>query len=250
MGPGRMIRQSFFTSADLTDRPAWARLLFAGMFTFASPEGLVRHDLRFYRNTVLSGLRIGHARVEHELSIFEHRLMIESCTVNSVRYYRVTNFFNHQRLRSQKIGREDEEKGKEDEEKGRERKDGCSEPAKRRSSPPPIEVPSDLKDLPLYAADVKLCNGWAELSPAWGQAFPGIDVVAEVRKAHAWEVANPARRKVNRPRFLAGWLARAQDSKHAPAGGSTIFERKMNPEILASIERNKLREEGKLVDPE
>lgn len=88
-----------------------------------------------------------------------------------------------------------------------------SEPSPARSSP----VPPDLEGLPLYAEDEKLCRRWAELLPAWRKAYPGIDILAEVRKAHAWEVSNPSRRKTDRPAYLRRWLAREQDK--APARG-------------------------------
>lgn len=47
----------------------------------------------------------------------------------------------------------------------------------------------------------------------WQEAFPGIDVLVEVRKAHAWLEANPTRRKTHRgcPAFLVRWLGREQD---------------------------------------
>lgn len=73
-------------------------------------------------------------------------------------------------------------------------------------------VPEDLKELGLYAEDAKLCERWALLLPAWRVSYPGVNIMSEVRKAHAWEVSNPTRKKVNRARFLNNWLARAQDS--------------------------------------
>lgn len=73
-------------------------------------------------------------------------------------------------------------------------------------------VPEDLRGLALYSEDARLCGRWDELKTAWTTAYPGVDVLAEVRKAHAWETANPSRRKVQRARFLSGWLSRAQDA--------------------------------------
>lgn len=47
----------------------------------------------------------------------------------------------------------------------------------------------------------------------WQQAFPGLDVLAECRKALAWINANTGRRKTVRgmPKFLVAWLTRATD---------------------------------------
>ncbi len=46
------------------------------------------------------------------------------------------------------------------------------------------------------------------------EAFPGVDVLAECRKARLWCESNPAKRKTARgmPRFLQGWLERAQNA--------------------------------------
>ena len=76
--------------------------------------------------------------------------------------------------------------------------------------------PDELKSLPLYASDVKLCQKWNELLPSWKSAYPRVDIMAEVRKAHAWELANPSLRKRNRSRFLNSWLQREQDKPLQP----------------------------------
>lgn len=73
-------------------------------------------------------------------------------------------------------------------------------------------IPTELAGLPLYEADKKLCSKLPELLPTWKIAYPGIDILAEIRKAHAWEMGNPENRKVNRSRFLTNWLNRAQDN--------------------------------------
>jgi len=72
------------------------------------------------------------------------------------------------------------------------------------------KVPAELEPLELYRADLKLCNRWPSLLHSWRQAYKDVDILAEVTKAHAWELANPARRKKNRARFLTGWLSRTQ----------------------------------------
>jgi phage replication O-like protein O len=78
------------------------------------------------------------------------------------------------------------------------------------TTPPAGGVPAELCGLALYEADGKLCRAWGELLGAWKVAFPRLDVLAEVRKAHAWESANPARRKTDRRRFLNTWLGNAE----------------------------------------
>jgi len=126
----------------------------------------------------------------------------------------VTPHVTHRGLEAKRLrGPEEQEK------KGTARSDG--KPSLR------ADVPPELADLELYAEDQKLCDRWATLLPVWVKAYPGVDVVAEVRKANAWEVANPEKRKVNRPRFLTNWLSRAQDRpkfQPAPAVEKSQYE--------------------------
>ena len=86
-----------------------------------------------------------------------------------------------------------------------------------------VIVPEELKGLTLYETNERLLKLWPELVGAWKNAFPGIDIVAEVKAAHAWEVANPKRRKVDKARFLQNWMARTQDKY-----GGRIFGGKSN----------------------
>ena len=50
-----------------------------------------------------------------------------------------------------------------------------------------------------------------ELLETWKLAYPALDVEREIRKAHAWILANPKNRKSNWHRFLVNWLSKAQD---------------------------------------
>ena len=87
------------------------------------------------------------------------------------------------------------------------------EAEEERTSPEPAETPPLLAGLALYADDSRLIKQWPELYEALKQANPGVNVDAEVVKAHAWEVANPTKRKRNRGRFLHSWCARSQDQQ-------------------------------------
>ena len=105
------------------------------------------------------------------------------------------------------------------------------------------EIPSELKGLTLYEANEKLCKRWPELYPCWLVSYPGVDVMAEVRKAHAWEMANSLRRKVDKCRFLNLWLSKAQDapSRIAGNGPRNDFQPKygaiQQPRRAAALER-------------
>jgi hypothetical protein len=68
----------------------------------------------------------------------------------------------------------------------------------------------------------------------WIEAYPSVDVEAEIRRANCWMDANPRRRKTTRGgmRFMVNWLSRAQDS---PRGRSRTVDRQKNNLDAASM---------------
>lgn len=79
---------------------------------------------------------------------------------------------------------------------------------------------------------------WALTDPFVAQmreAFPTLDVMAEMRKAKAWILANESKRKTaaGMPRFLNSWLGRAQDR----GGGFIAGPRNASSEIEARSRR-------------
>lgn len=54
----------------------------------------------------------------------------------------------------------------------------------------------------------------------WEQTYPAVNVEGELRKARAWCLANPSKRKTHRgmSKFLNGWLSRANEK----GGGSVV----------------------------
>lgn len=92
-------------------------------------------------------------------------------------------------------------------------------------------VPKELADLELYAKDRRLCLRWERLYVSWKTAFPGLDILHEIRAAHSWEVSNPQRAKRDRPRFLQNWLSRQSDRPKVPwVKGGTRIEPEWQPE--------------------
>jgi hypothetical protein len=45
----------------------------------------------------------------------------------------------------------------------------------------------------------------------WCEAYPAVDVRAEIYRAAQWMLANPAKRKKNYRKFLTGWFGRSQE---------------------------------------
>ena len=91
----------------------------------------------------------------------------------------------------------------------------CSEPAGPASEPPVMVFPcvgTGPKEWPLAAAKLAEYEG----------SFPGLDVLAECRKARQWCLDNPKKRKTHAgmPKFLGGWLGKANDRpRDAPPAG-------------------------------
>jgi hypothetical protein len=56
--------------------------------------------------------------------------------------------------------------------------------------------------------DVPDPDGFAR---AQAEANPGVDLLAQAKRARAWEIANPEKRKHRHARFLSNWFARQQD---------------------------------------
>jgi hypothetical protein len=110
-GPGRMLRQSFFTSADLTDQPFWFQLFFAGLFAFADDQGNIRHNLGFFRGTLLCSNGARRApkkeRIMWALGLLEYRRCLSAVPPRSapgtsvgslevISHWHITNFDSHQ----------------------------------------------------------------------------------------------------------------------------------------------------------
>jgi hypothetical protein len=56
-----------------------------------------------------------------------------------------------------------------------------------------------------------------ETQHAWSEAYPEADwICGEVRKAIAWETANPSRRKKNFGKFMTNWLNSGWDKRRLP----------------------------------
>lgn len=94
------------------------------------------------------------------------------------------------------------------------------------SSEPHAASEPERADVALWFPVVGQVNGnrWPLRKPQiaeWAQAYPGLDILGECRKALSWINANPGRRKTVRgmPKFLNGWLGRTVDRRGAT--GST-----------------------------
>jgi hypothetical protein len=84
-----------------------------------------------------------------------------------------------------------------------------------------------IKSLDLYAVDPKLNRvdkrgriAVVELYRTFRAMYPAVDVVAQFKEAHTWEVTHPNRQKKNRAAFFHRWMKKEQADggvfKHGP----------------------------------
>lgn len=218
----RTVKPEFWESEDTSSLGVMAALTYVGMWNYADDEGRGKAGTA-YLHTRLHWNRPGATVKTTQEAIdelVERKFIVLYTGEDGHPYYHVPTLLKHQ-----VINRPTESKlpppnthgvltesslleGKGKEGKGKD----SAEPAGAPDSAPPVE----LSGLALYETDWKLCKRWTELLKGWKSAFPGVNVLGEVRKAHAWEVANPTRVKKDRPRFLYTWLSRAQDQARGP----------------------------------
>lgn len=75
-----------------------------------------------------------------------------------------------------------------------------------------VEAPDEILEyFPEWANDNGLCKSWHKLIEQWTSAFPAVNVMIELQRAYAWEIANPKNKKTRHARFLNMWMSRAQD---------------------------------------
>ena len=102
-----------------------------------------------------------------------------------------------------------------------------------------VEVWSDRK-----LGKLDTLDAWASRQQ---DACPGLDLVAEAKRAAAWEDSNPGKRKRDIRRFLGSWFGRQQDRGPGKAGGNRPPWERTLEDVKAEVEAN-LRAKG--IDPD
>lgn len=111
-------------------------------------------------------------------------------------------------------------KGREKEKEGKGKGDSCSEPPLATAEPPILSFPvvgdKQVKEWHLTAS--KLAE--------YRESFPGVDPLAECRKARQWCIDHPTKRKTfgGMPGFLSRWLTKAQDSSGGRGVGASVTD--------------------------
>jgi len=102
----------------------------------------------------------------------------------------------------------------------------CAERLSASTPEPPEDIPEEppVEFIPLPGVQGEFPVSQV-LADELQRAFPGVNIRAELAKARAWCVTNPTKRKTAKgvPRFLNGWMERAQNSgRSSPGGGAYV----------------------------
>jgi hypothetical protein len=128
---------------------------------------------------------------------------------------------------------------------------------------PTVQVDGKDHALPAEVAELVFpCQGkvkeWRVPSDFYATlrtCYPAVDVAGELRKAFAWIVANPGRRKTasGMPRFLTSWLNKCVDHAHVRSppgrwGANPVEEKNLAATAvwLESVRQRKGGDNGKL----
>jgi hypothetical protein len=116
----------------------------------------------------------------------------------------------------------------------------------KAEEPPPQKAPSspaspEVFRLPCLGPETSRAITQDEVD-SWREAYPGVDVMAELRKMKVWLEANRAKRKTHRgiPAFAVKWLGKAQDSpkKYAPVSQyRTVTEQELENERRSRMQQ-------------
>jgi hypothetical protein len=245
----RTIKPEFFNHEELFDLEAETklplRIAFAGLWTVCDREGRFKWRPRSIKAQVLPYDDVDFSRV---LDALTTRGFVVKYASNGVEYGHVPGFGRHQVVNNREAAsvlpkppetpqntgnprvpdacgtREPREghagavegNGKEVEGNGKE--GDSTEPEIPATVPVFDPTACQFPEFPA-SGDVKTWEATAKQLAAWQEAYPGVDVAAEHRRAHAWIMANLTKRKTTTgyPKFLNSWMGRVQDR----GGGGT-----------------------------
>lgn len=218
----RTIKPEFFTSSDIVSLTPLARLFYVSLWCESDREGRLSWNLRTFKLRYFPGDDCSISDLADELVSAGLVIPYE---VDGKPYAEIPTFSEHQVINNRESQsvipprafdasgtRESgvSGEGKEGREgKGKERKEGNG--ASGDAIDGEILIPlNNGSEHRVTLADI------AE----YEMAYPRIDVVAELRKARAWSIANPAQRKTPRgaSKFVNGWLSRANEK----GGGNVV----------------------------
>jgi hypothetical protein len=218
MARSRWLKASFFTSEQVAGCSPMARLTFAGLWCLADRAGKLRDRPRQIRAELFPYQTEPDA--DQWLEELSRAGLIVRYAVAGERYILIPKFEDHQHVHPREapsiLPDPEGEPGK-----GTARHNlGIAQPGASNSASASTSASGDASP-PSAVVAVLPCVGngshdyavtQAELD-GWREAFPGLDLKAEVLRAKAWLEANPDSRKPQSrvPKFLVSWFGRTKD---------------------------------------
>ena len=211
MARDRMLRKSFWDSLTIGRLSLGARLLFQCMWNFSDDEGRSKGwDPEYWRGQAFR-FDDPPQTLESVQSMMDEITKAKLVVVYEVRgetYTQVRSWHEHQTINHPTPSRIPPPQDDAGSTTG-------GLPEQSRPKEKKRKEKNILSGLDLYEDDNKLCSEIDSLMETWTEAYPGVDIMAEIRKAHAWEMSNPAKRKKDRKRFLNSWLSRSVSKESA-----------------------------------
>jgi hypothetical protein len=245
----RSIKPELWTSEQVADCSTTARLLFIGLWNFADDSGVHPWNWKRVKMEIFPGDTFGEAEIEGWIAELLSVGLLIGYRVDTQWFIRVTGW-HHQKIEKPNCRWPTEQQADEfadqsttsrrpvddrsttslprigedrsgGEGRGEESissttsEDGRAEPTAPRS-PKPIWT-----EAPVFpcAGNVPTWQPTIEQSEAWKSAYPAVDILAELRKAHAWLLSNNKKTAGGMPRFVHSWLSRATNATGPPRGG-------------------------------
>lgn len=249
MARTRALKPSFFTNEDLSDCEPLARLLFAGLWCYADREGYLEERPKKLKIEILPW---DNCDVESLLSQLEQHNFIIRYTAEGMKCIFIPTFAKHQRphpseprsdipdLSEKNIASNDlavknsglAVKNSDESCTSREKKlqvvplhdlpshdlpsHDLPETMKKHENDleEPSELPTaDMKDI---YDELKRCS-FVKLNDAFIESllkeFTSSEIVAELKKADRWAVANPRKAKKNWQQFFNNWMGNYSERK-------------------------------------
>lgn len=119
---------------------------------------------------------------------------------------------------------------KKEEEVLKETKDSTNAESKK-----PIPPPTKILPYPERVEKYWNSGDIEQNKSIWQEAYPGIDIEGEIKKAKAWLLSNPKKAKSDFRRFINNWLIKAKPGEPASNGKSKSWQQKKVEERKAYL---------------
>ncbi len=214
-GHQRDLKPSFFTDEELSYLPFETRIWFEGLWCQADRDGRLEEKLKELKANIMPHDNVDPEKMLELLSKpkkYSDKPFIYRYKVNNKRYIQILEFHKHQKPHNTEansiiplskdiydmIYMKNSRRGATQ----LELQNGFVSVRK------PLEI---LKGLKLYEENEQLLKRLPEMLLIWKEMCPGIDIANEIKRAHAWEFERPKQRKIDKIKYLGGWLRRSKD---------------------------------------